>query len=116
MVKILIVTLGAIGDFLRTTSLLPGLSDKFNRQARIDWLTAPSAKDILLNNPYISRLATWEERAELDDYQLVVGLEDDRAACEYVSSRRGGARGGGFFKKGQLTYTPPGWVVLSMKF
>ena len=102
MVKILIVKLGAIGDVLRTTSLLPGLSDKFNRQARIDWLTAPSAKDILLNNPYISRLATWEERAELDDYQLVVGLEDDRAACEYVSSRRAEQIVGAYFKNGKI--------------
>ena len=39
MVKVLIVKIGAIGDVLRTTSLLPGLNEKYE-PAVIDWLTS----------------------------------------------------------------------------
>ncbi|MFA6170379.1 MAG: glycosyltransferase family 9 protein [Candidatus Margulisiibacteriota bacterium] len=111
--KILIVKLGAIGDVLRTTSLLPGLRNKFN-DPTIDWLTANSAKDILLNNPLINRLAVWEERESLNDYQLVIGLEDDKEACEYVSSRRAEQVVGAFLKNGKQSYTPSGWFDMSM--
>lgn len=111
--KILIVKLGAIGDVLRTTSLLPGLRDKF-REPTIDWLTASSAKDILLNNPQINRLAIWEEREPLNDYQLVIGLEDDKEACDFVSSRRAEQVVGAYLKNGKQTYTPSGWFDMSM--
>ncbi|MBU0630292.1 MAG: glycosyltransferase family 9 protein [Candidatus Margulisbacteria bacterium] len=114
MVKILIVKLGAIGDVLRTTSLLPGLHDKFNRQATIDWLTSGSAKDILLNNQLISRLAIWEERGELNDYKLIIGLEDDKKACEYVASRQVEQVVGAYLKNGRQTYTTSGWFDMSM--
>lgn len=37
--KILIVKIGAIGDVLRTTSILKGLKGKY-KGAEIDWLTS----------------------------------------------------------------------------
>ena len=43
--NILIIKLGAIGDVIRTTSILPGLKSKYN--ANIDWVTKQESFDVL---------------------------------------------------------------------
>ena len=47
--QILIIKLGAIGDVIRTTSILPGLKDKY-KDCSIDWVTKKESFDILKNN------------------------------------------------------------------
>lgn len=112
MQKILIVKLGAIGDVLRTTSLLPGLKERYY-PVTIDWLTFSSAKDVLLNNPFIHKLCLWEERDELNDYNLVVGLEDDKEACKLVSDIKADKVIGAYLENDQITYTPSAWFDMS---
>jgi heptosyltransferase-2 len=106
--RILIVKLGAIGDVIRTTSVLPGL-----KPAEIDWITASSAKDVLLHNPYINNLFTWRERKKLGEYDLVVGLEDDREACELTSNVKSNKIIGAYLRDGKVTYTPSAWFDMS---
>jgi heptosyltransferase-2 len=53
--KILIVKLEAMGDVLRTTSILPGLRKKYP-SAQITWITAPSALPLFPGNPYVDRV------------------------------------------------------------
>lgn len=113
MVKILIVKLGAIGDVLRTTSLLPGLKEKY-LGAKIDWLTAKMSRDILLNNPLIDRLTVWEEREEAGEYDLVIGLEDEKSVCEFVSNVKAKQVVGAYLKDGRQTYTPSAWFDMSI--
>lgn len=110
--RILIIKLGAIGDVIRTTSILQGLHDKYSPD-QIDWLTLPKAKDILLNNPLISKIFTWEERKELHDYDLVVSLEDDFEAAQLATSLKPQKLIGTYIKQGNLTYTPSAWFDMS---
>lgn len=51
--SILIIKLGAAGDVLRTTFLLPALSRKAGRGANITWLAAKASLPVL-QNPFIS--------------------------------------------------------------
>lgn len=53
--KILIVKLEAMGDVLRTTSVLPGLRRK-HPAAQITWITAPSSLPLFSGNPYVDRV------------------------------------------------------------
>jgi heptosyltransferase-2 len=106
--RILIVKLGAIGDVIRTTSILPGL-----KPAEIDWITASAAKDVLLLNPYINKIYAWEEREKLGEYDLVVGLEDDREACELTSKVKANKIIGAYLDNGKIAYTPSAWFDMS---
>lgn len=112
MKKILIVKLGAIGDVMRTTSLLPGLKEKYD-PVQIDWLTAASAEALLIDNPYIHDLFLWQERKTLRDYDIVIGLEDDKEACELVSRVKSEKIFGAYAKNSQQTYAPSAWFDMS---
>lgn len=110
--KLLIVKLGAIGDVLRTTSLLPGLKEKYD-PVGIDWLTATSAKTLLAGNPLINRLYTWEDKDLLGGYDMVIGLEDDVEACRLVTALSASIKVGAYLQDGQITYTPSAWFDMS---
>jgi ADP-heptose:LPS heptosyltransferase len=111
--KILIVKLGAIGDVLRTTSLLPGLQEKY-APVEIDWLTSRSGAEILLHNRAIRQVFLWDDRHLLRDYDLVIGLEDDIEACRLVSDLRSSQKVGAYYERGQITYTPSTWFDMSI--
>lgn len=111
--KILIVKLGAIGDVLRTTALLPGLQEKYT-PVEIDWLTSWSGQEILLNNRAIRQVFTWEDKEPLGSYDLVIGLEDDIEACRLVSDLRASQKIGAYYERGQIIYTPSTWFDMSI--
>ena len=54
-VRILIIKIGAMGDVLRTTTLLPTL-ERMYPESVITWITDPSACPLLSANPYIDEL------------------------------------------------------------
>ena len=58
--KILIIKLDAIGDVLRTTSLLHAIKDKYPI-SHITWLTKSASKDIFKNNPLVDNLLFFED-------------------------------------------------------
>ena len=60
--RILLVKLGAMGDVLRTTSLLPTLSSHFDRP-RISWLTLPESAALFDRNPLVDDLWVCDSRA-----------------------------------------------------
>ncbi|HVN67854.1 MAG TPA: glycosyltransferase family 9 protein [Candidatus Sulfotelmatobacter sp.] len=113
MRKLLIVKLGAIGDVLRTTALLPGLT-KLHEPAVIDWLTAAGARELLDNNPYLRQVFTWGETEITDAYDLVIGLEDDREVCRFVSRVETSERRGAYLAAGKVVYTPSAWFDMSI--
>lgn len=111
--RILVVKLGAIGDVIRTTAILKGLHEKY-APAALDWLTAASAKEVLLNNPLIARIFTWEERSELETYDLIISLEDDLEACEVAAHLKADKVIGTFIRDGKIDYTPLAWFDMSI--
>lgn len=88
---ILIVKTGALGDVLRTTSILPGLRSA-HPEAEIVWVTAPAARELLELNDEVDDILTVdphdaaavealaEELAE-DDWDWVISLDDEESLC-----------------------------------
>jgi len=110
--NILIVKIGAIGDVLRTTSILRGLREKY-KGATIDWLTSEFGKEILNNNHLINHVYTWQEKDKLGQYDLVIGLEDGFEACQLVSTIKPKNILGAYVENGKITYTPSAWFDMS---
>lgn len=52
MTRILILKTGALGDVLRTTSILPGLHARYP-DAAITWVTAPAARPLVARHPLV---------------------------------------------------------------
>ncbi|MBV6478064.1 MAG: hypothetical protein HGGPFJEG_00811 [Ignavibacteria bacterium] len=57
--KILVIKFGGIGDILLTTPLLPNLKNYFSN-AEINVLTLRHSRDVLIDNPYISKAFTYD--------------------------------------------------------
>ncbi len=58
--KILIIRLSSLGDIVLTTPVLRALKGKFP-QAQVSFLTKGRYRDLLLSNPEIERIFTWED-------------------------------------------------------
>ncbi|QJD30981.1 glycosyltransferase family 9 protein [Methylococcus geothermalis] len=56
--SILIIRLGAIGDIVFASALIPVLRQAFP-DARLVWLADEAYKDMLIHNPRLDRVATW---------------------------------------------------------
>lgn len=90
--RILIVKLGAIGDVLRTTPLLTGLKRVYP-QSHITWVVDKEAYPLLKNNPLIDRLLLFEFPSlvalEIENFDLVIGLEKEGRGAALVSKVKG---------------------------
>ncbi|MFN0243554.1 MAG: glycosyltransferase family 9 protein [Planctomycetota bacterium] len=95
MNTILIVKTAALGDVLRTTSILPGLRERYAPCA-ITWLTAHGAVDLVRTHPDVARViavdtqdeaAVDRSAAELarERWTRVVSLDDELALCRLAS-------------------------------
>ncbi|MDD4178586.1 MAG: glycosyltransferase family 9 protein [Candidatus Margulisbacteria bacterium] len=111
--KILVIKIGAIGDVLRTTSILPGLKEKYG-EVEIDWLTSGVSQELLDGNPYLRRVYIWGQDDIDGDYDLVLGLEDERDVCRLVSNLNAKQVIGAYLDEGKVVYTPSAWFDMSM--
>ncbi len=86
--RILIVKLDALGDVLRTTSILTPLAEKFPN-AEIVWLTRENALELIDNNPYIRRKFAVEENyleAVLNEhFDIGINLDPDFLSSTILS-------------------------------
>ena len=78
--KILIINLEAIGDVLRTTSLLIPLKKKYPA-CQLTWVTTEKARDILKNNPHIDRILSigYETTLQLMIEEFDIMMNFDKA-------------------------------------
>ncbi len=95
--KILIIKLAAVGDVLRTTSILPALKGKYPG-AEITWITRRNAAPLLEGNALVDRVLLVEEsyREFLDNEEFSVGvcLDADPLSATIHSLARCGERYG----------------------
>lgn len=86
--KILVVKLDALGDVLRTTSILPALHEKYEGAA-VTWITRKSALQLLANNPYIHRTyaveANYLEFVLNETFDLGICLDADPLSASVLS-------------------------------
>ncbi|MEM7516203.1 MAG: glycosyltransferase family 9 protein [Planctomycetota bacterium] len=113
---LLIIKTGALGDVLRTTSILPGLRKRFPDRP-IEWLTATAAEDLVRTNPHIDRvhridpkdesevercLAEWGDR----DFSWILSFDDEEPLCRLASSLRTETLSGAYLDgEGQRVYS-----------
>ncbi|MEZ6004920.1 MAG: glycosyltransferase family 9 protein [Planctomycetota bacterium] len=96
MTRILIIKTGALGDVLRTTSILPGLDQRFSN-LEVTWLTAPGARALVERHALVAR--TWtvdpaspasvaqiRERLAGEKFEWVLSLDDEQPLCELASA------------------------------
>jgi len=77
--RILIIKLDAVGDVLRTTSILPGLKEKYP-SSEITWITLSGAREIFFHNPLVDRLLLYDEPGaisflSLEQFDIVINLD-----------------------------------------
>jgi len=106
MKQILIIKLGAIGDVLRTTSILKPLKNK-HAPCFITWVTKKESFGLLENNSLIDKLAEINDKSLLKKkYYLVISLDDDYEACELASKLKKEELIGSYLDKNRnKTYT-----------
>lgn len=74
--KILIIKLDAVGDVLRTTSILHALKKKYP-DSHITWLTKSSAKDIFINNDFVDNVLLFDSpdliaRLNVEEFDFLI--------------------------------------------
>lgn len=74
----LIIKLGALGDVLRTTTILNAL------EGNITWITKPNAKPLLENIPHINHLVEGIKEIAGNHFDTVLSLDDDIAGCRML--------------------------------
>lgn len=87
-VKILVISLDALGNVLDNTPVLYALKRKFP-VSTIYWMTMPAADKILFNNPLIDKVFTWtdEQRmiARQIEYDYVMNADKSDYACAFAN-------------------------------
>ncbi len=117
MTPILILKTAALGDVLRTTSILPGLHERYEG-ARITWVAAPEAVDLLRTHPLIrsiepfdtasdSSVAEVTVRLSATGWARVISLDDEAALCRLATAVRSKRLSGAYLRAdGARAYTP----------
>jgi heptosyltransferase-2 len=95
--RVLVIKLGAPGDVLRTTALLPAMKKAWP-DSEITWVTRASARDLLLNLPQIDRLLTLEDEGALgllgERFDLLLNLDNDSVASSLATQIQAGEKRG----------------------
>ncbi len=101
--NVLIVKKAALGDVLRTTSLLPALRAAGARP--VTWVTAKSALPLLEGHPDIARVLPSGARLARS-FDLALSLEEDLDCARWAARACRGKLVGVVEKDGKLSYTP----------
>lgn len=94
--SILILKTAALGDVLRTTSILEGLHERY-APCRVTWLTAPGAVDLVRTHPLVHEVVAFDARAPQSSadsierlkrtrWARVISLDDEEPLCALASS------------------------------
>jgi len=113
---ILIIKTAALGDVLRTTSILPGLKAR-HPSAGIVWLTANAARDLVRTHPLVAEVETIDtksagsveavtQRLAAREWSWVISLDDEEPLCRLASRLRARQLSGAYEKTdGSRSYT-----------
>jgi heptosyltransferase-2 len=87
--KILIINLDAMGDVLMTTAQLPRIKRKFP-DSTIYWITLKNAAPLLLNNPFVDHIYTFDVASILILQQIkfdyVLNVDKSQQSCALLNS------------------------------
>jgi heptosyltransferase-2 len=106
--KILIIKLDAIGDVLRTTSILQGLKERYP-QSEITWLTRSNSFPLFVNNPLVDKLLSLESYETnyfitVENFNVVLNLDPSPISSAICTKANGYEKlGFGLDEKGKVT-------------
>lgn len=90
--KILIIKLDAIGDVLRTTSILAPLKNKYP-DAHITWCTRKEAKELFINNELVNEVIfvndDSEYRLAVERFNIVINLDTSKISSAIAANAIG---------------------------
>lgn len=112
-VHILVLKLGALGDVIRTSYILPGLHERFGPGTAVTWVTAPAALPLLRFNPYIADLVSSDRcsgdtlPAELTsvEFDWVLSFDDEAESCGMAQRVRARKISGAYLSEGTVHYS-----------
>jgi ADP-heptose:LPS heptosyltransferase len=84
--KIIIIKLDAVGDVLRTTSILPSLKEKYT-ESTITWVTKERSYEVLKDNDLIDEIYfTTDEASRVYNllYDIAINLDSGKESCEIM--------------------------------
>ena len=101
--KIIIIKLDAVGDVLRTTSLLPSLKEKYT-DSSITWITKDKSFEVLKDNDMIDEI--YFNTDELDHvyndvFDIAVNLDSGAESCTIMSEINSKERFGYYLVNGK---------------
>lgn len=85
--KILVIKLSALGDVVRTTSVLQPIHKKW-RNSKIYWITEDNAVEIFYNNPYVEKVIPLSNAFLLFNYEfdILINLDLDFTALSLTKN------------------------------
>ena len=96
--RVLVVKLAAVGDVLRSTSILRGLREAYG-PCTITWVTMKNAVALFGANPEVDRVIPFDGASlplalATETFDLVVNLDAAQESCALASAARAGERKG----------------------
>jgi heptosyltransferase-2 len=95
--RVLIVKLAAMGDVLRTTTVLPALKEKYPR-SHVTWITRENAFGLLSGNRSIDRVLVVErnylEFLLTEEFDVVIGVDADPFSASITTLARSATKFG----------------------
>jgi heptosyltransferase-2 len=96
MTRVLILKTAALGDVLRTTSILPGLAKRYP-DLEVVWVTAPEARELVHAHPLVDRVEVVRiedgeqvrslgERLGAECWDRVLSFDDELPMCRLASA------------------------------
>lgn len=116
LMRLLILKTGALGDVLRSTSILPGLSEAHG-DLDVTWVTAPAAEALVVSHPLVQRVlcvdpgdrravADLGESLQGESWDWVLSFDDEEPLCRLASSLKTIKLSGAYLTKaGDRAYT-----------
>lgn len=115
--RLLVLKTGALGDVLRSTSILPGLA-KQHPDLEVTWVTAPAAKPLVDQHPLVHRVLCVGPKdatavADLGQrlagegaWDWILSFDDEEPLCRLASSLESARLSGAYLDgAGQRAYT-----------
>jgi ADP-heptose:LPS heptosyltransferase len=97
--NVALIKIGALGDIVRTTSLVPALHRRF-ADLELTWVTSRAGLPLIAHDAAIARAVPIEDPPESPwrsaRYDWVIGLDDDLPSCELASALAARRRSGAF--------------------
>ncbi|MFA5173811.1 MAG: glycosyltransferase family 9 protein [Candidatus Pacearchaeota archaeon] len=102
--KILIIKLGAMGDVIRTTCILPAIKKKYGEDVLIYWVTHPESFDSLKDNPLVDKTLTYNSenilRLQQEKFDILFSLDINPPATLLANLVKADEKFGYFFDEG----------------